>query len=1208
MICWQIDHWLLRGVLVAALWCGGLSGSVCPAQVRLATDRPEPHSPEESVELLRVPEGFRVEVVASEPHLADPVDIDFDARGRIFVAEIHGYNLEGYWEIVELNKTGVLDRKVRRLMDAPEEARKRAAKEQYGTVKLLEDTDGDGRVDKSSVWADRLRPCYGVVAARDGVIAVCPPDIFYLADRDGDGKAEVKQRLYGSGGGPMWNRPSNPRWNVNNWIYFDGGSRFKPDGSGLEPATGSGQFGQAVSDWGDRFFCVQVRPALHAVPLPYRYLARNPFYPAEANTESLFQYNRVYPSSQPHPWRLKRSQDPAWVKFYGAAEATANGFWTAACGPEIYRAAAFPPEYRGSYFICENAQNFINRSLLERDGAGYRIRRVPEDEQHKREFLTSTEQWFRPVNLTVGPDGALYIVDMYREIIEDYSAIPRFLQQQYVESLIAGSDRGRIYRVVAEETAGQRKFDLNEASIDELVGELSSSNPCWRQTAQRLLVERADPSAVGPLGTLVREGKTPQARLHALYTLGGLGALEPALVDHALGDSHYAVRVHSLRLSERWLDKSPDLIYKVFAMVEDPDPAVRLQLALTLGESKDPRAVEALGRLAVARADEKWMTDAILSSVADSADRLLGIILKSAGEAGKAARLVGPLAAVIGARHKDEEIGALLKRIAATKDGQPALFQVPCLEGLIEGLKRGKPKPLTSAEGQAALARLLGGPSSRVQELAVAVAGLVKLQEGQEFRKALEAAGKVALDEERAIKDRLTAIHLLRAAPFSLLDELAEELLDARQPLEVQLAAIDAVAAAEEPQVAERLLANWQSYTPKVRQAAVEAILGRKNRLPILFDAIQKNQVQASALAAMHRIQLTEHPDSQLRERAKSLLSGQGRNKGLEEIIARYRAALSDTRNVGHGKAAFEKHCAKCHKLQGKGFEVGPDLATIVNRADDTLVSDVLEPSREITVGFQNYTVVTEDGRIFTGVLAAETATGVKLRKEEAAEQTILRRDIDEMAASPLSMMPEGMEKEVSPQDLADLIAYLRQSLGPVSPPVATLFDDEPQLVQMLTSGSGSARLEPTDHFSGGASLAVTPPQRFHERIPGWEYRIAENPAPGQFRYIRFAWKSRAGEGVMIELAADGAWPPANQPLRRYYSGRNTTGWEAVEVSAQSPDQWIIVTRDLWKDFGSFTLTGIAPTAMGGEALFDQIELLRTLHPVDEIRSPSRSR
>ena len=1194
MRCWQIEDWLWRGVLVAAAWCGVLSGSVCPAQIKLATDRPQPHSPEESARLIRVPKGFRVEVAASEPLLADPVDMAFDERGRIFVCEIHGYNLEGYYDILELNKTGVLDTAVRRV-DASREAQERAREGQYGTVKLLEDTDGDGRFDKATVWADRLPPCYGVVPARDGVIVLCSPDVIYLGDADGDGKAEIRKRLYQTGGGPMWNRPSCPRWNIDNWIYYDGGRRLRPDGGLQEPATGSGQFGQTTSDWGDRFYIVQVQPIRYVVPLPHRYLARNPYYGARADTQSLLPYNDVYPISKPDPWRMKRGQDPAWLKFYGAAEATPNGYMTSACGPLLYRATLFPPEYRDNYFFCENAQNFVHRCLLQRDGAGYRARRATEE---KVEFLASTEEWFRPVNLMLGPDGAIYIVDMYREIIEDYSAIPRFLQQQYVQSLIAGHDKGRILRLTIDGAPKGRTVDLRRASAAELVRELANENPWWRQTAQRLLVERGDRAAVEPLGAMVREGATPQARLHALCTLEGLKALEPEVVEHALGDPHFAVRTHAVRLAEPWFGKSPALLDKVVGMIDDPDARVRLQLALSLGQSQNPATLAALVHLAVRYGDEPWTGDAILSSVATTSDRLLAMLATRASGSGKAQRLLAPLASITGARHDDEQIGRVLATIAGVRGEAAAAVQAACLEGLIDGLQRGKAQVLFSAAGQEALRRLLATGEGEVSKRAMRVAGLVKLEQSREMKAALDAATKTALDEGAAIKDRQAALALLSAAPFPGLAATSGKLLDARQPLEVQLAAIAALASADDPQVAAVLLANWPSYTPKVQAAVVDAVFSRQNRLPGLLDAVEKGSVLLSSLDANRCRQLEQVPDAAIRSRAKTLLAKLGTTASRADVLKRYMTALGLPRDAARGKRVFDQQCAKCHKVSGQGYEVGPELSVTKTRADETLISDVMDPSSVLTVGYRNYTVVTTDGRIFNGVLTAETATSVSLRKDEGVEQTILRKDIDEMAASPISMMPEDLEKLVSPQDVADLIAFLRESYTPApsitKEPVIALFEDQASLVEALNQGSGTVRLRTEGPYSGKACLAVTPPQRFSPRIPDWGYRITQNPGPGEFRYLRFAWKSR-GDGIMMELAADGAWPGATEAVRRYYSGKNTTGWAARQLAWEAPKEWVVITCDLWKDFGAFTLTGIAPTAMGGEALFDRIELLRSV-------------
>jgi putative heme-binding domain-containing protein len=282
----------------------------------------------------------------------------------------------------------------------------------------------------------------------------------------------------------------------------------------------------------------------------------------------------------------------------------------------------------------------------------------------------------------------------------------------------------------------------------------------------------------------------------------------------------------------------------------------------------------------------------------------------------------------------------------------------------------------------------------------------------------------------------------------------------------------------------------------------------------------------------------------------------------------------------------------KCHQLSGQGTAVGPDLAAVHNRPDESLLVDILDPSSTIVAGYRAYTLTTQSGQIITGILAAETATSVTLRREQGAQDTILRKDIDTLVASSKSLMPEGIEKEISPQDMANLIGFLREALRS-GPGKIVLFDEDPAFVHALTEGTGKAVLTTEDKFTGKACLRVSPPQRFSPRIPGWDYRIVEKPQrPGEYRYLRFAWQSPAGTGVMLELANNGRWPDAGVARGRYYSGKNTTGWKAVQVSRQVPRTWQVVTRDLWKECGAIRLTGMAPTAMGGDALFDRIELL----------------
>jgi putative heme-binding domain-containing protein len=1186
-------------IVLASAFCrtGGFSRA-SDAPVKLATDAPQPLPPHESAKRFQLPRGFRIALVAAEPLIADPTGMAFDAKGRIFVCELHGYNLEGYLDVSELNKTGVLDTAVRRIPANPK-AIEQARQGQYGTVKLLEDTDGDGRMDKAAVWADHLPPCYGVVAARNGVIVLCAPEIIYLADPDGDGRPEVRQTLFsGFPQGELWTRISNPRWGIDNWIYSigPGAVRFKADGSAKEEMTGNtGGFGLAINDWGDRFLVTNQQHCLYAAPLPHRYLARNPYYAAPGGVANASTYGgpaQVYPTSQPDPWRLARGKDPAWLRFYGAAEATPNGFFTAASGQCIYQGDRFPAEYYGNHFSVDNAQNMVHRCLLTLDGLHYKATRPREDEQ--TEFLTSTEQWFRPVNLMNGPDGALYVVDMYRAIIEDYSAIPRFLQQLYAESLVAGASMGRIWKVVADDAAKPPRFDLSQATTGQLVAALSSGNAWHRETAQRLLVERRDKAVAEPLRALAREGKTFQARLLALYTLDGIGELDPLAVERGLGDAHFAVRLHATALAERWLNQQPGLARKVLESIDDENVRVRLQAALTLGELKDPRAEAALRQLAIRDGIEPWMQAAILSSAAETAGRLAAELLRQDGEAGHARALLHPLSSIVGARHDNEELGALLAALGGIQGPKVDFLRVACLKGLIEGLGRGRRQLLASASGQTALRRLMADPAGPVREAALTVARLVDLHESEEMKKALAAAGKTVLDRDRSIDERRDALALFANAGYDALAATAGKVLDFREPLDLQLAAVAALATSDDARVAPLLLGNFKSLTPKAQGAVIDAVFGRQNRLPALLDALEKGSVLLSSLDSMRRVQLLENPEPPIRQRAKPLLAG-ATKKDREPVLARFRAALNGPHDLKHGKEVFDKQCLKCHQIQGQGYLVGPDLSVTTRKTDDMLVSDVLDPSNQITVGFNNYTVVTEDGRIFTGVLAAETATSVTLRREQAAEDVILRRNIDEMAASPLSLMPENLEKEVTPRDVADLIAFVRQAFGAPLPSVVTLFEDDPAFVQALVSGDGTVSLSTDDRHSGTAALKVTPPQRFNLRITNWEYKITAAPAPGEYRYLRLAWKSHRGEGVMVELAGDGRWPPADKAQWRYYSGKNSTGWAAVQVSPNVPRQWTVITCDLWKDFGAFTLTGIAPTAMGGEVMFDRIELLRSL-------------
>lgn len=1164
--------------LLTALALAATHAAVTVAQIPPAADAPRPLSPEDSARRVRLPPGFRLELLAAEPLVREPSGVCWDERGRLFVCELHGYNLEGQFDIDELNKSGRLDREVRRIQ-ADARAKQAAEAGTYGTVKLLHDRDGDGRMDEATVFADRLPPCYGLCPARGGLIVACAPDILFLADRDGDGVAEVRETLFtGFATGALERGLNAPQWGIDNWIYFGRGHgggtirgprlpepvrlpgtdfRIRPDGSAIEPVSGATHtFGFAFTEAGDRFTATTSVPGLHVTPLPWPDLARNPDAAAPRTEQAAAGYTRVFPIAPPHPWRTRRAEDPGFFKYYrdryGAGDSDAGGWFTSACGPLVYQDVAFPAAFRGNYFICEPAQNLVHRAVIERDGPGLKLRRAPGEEN--AEFLASGDSWFHPMHLVHAPDGAVCVVDMYREIIEDYSAIPRYLQQQY--GLTNGMHHGRLWRLTHEAAPRAPSPDMSRLDTTGLVTEVGSPHYWRRQTARRLLLERRDPATATSALTGLTERPETAVALNAVYTLDGLGRWSDTDTLRLLAHTNPVVRRESMRLAGRGVSTNSALRERLRVAAErETDPALLLQAALSLGGSADPGVLPVLARLARGHGDIAWMPQALLTGLRGRAGFMLEALLDPGQPIGRAGPLLEPLCASLGARRDPSELSHALGLLAGPG---AAPFRVACLRGLQAGLKNARGVTLTS-DGREALRRLLAVPDPDVRALAGPLRGM-----DPEFSR-------------------------------ELLETARRHVADVRKPVEMRLAAVEQLAGDNAAASATALLDAWPAGTPRVREAILDALFARRDRWPVLLDALAKGTIPVSALNAFQRHTLLENEQPEIRRRAAEVLAR--RTTGPDAaLLARFNAALKAPRDVVHGERVFRDHCATCHQVRGLGFAVGPDLGAEFQRAEEAILGDILAPSDAITAGYATYAIETTAGQTLSGILASESATSVTLRQPAGVEQTILRKDILRLSSLPVSLMPEGLAQALEPKDAADVIAWLRnhgtEKAGGTAR--ATLFEDEPEFVTRLTEGAGRATLETEGAFSGRACLSVTPLQRHAARLPGWNHRIVEKPGPGEFRYLRLAWRAE-GAGVMIELAASGAWPKADEPKRRYFAGRNTTEWQAREVSPDAPRAWRTATIDLWKDNGAFTLTGLAPTALGGKAWFDRIELLANL-------------
>jgi putative membrane-bound dehydrogenase-like protein len=970
-----------------------------------------PLSPREEQATFRLPKGFQIDLVATESDVIDPVAMAFDEDGRLFVAEMRGYPNGGI-------ATGKIS---------------------SGRIKLLEDRDGDGVYETSTVYADGLRFPTGVIPWRGGLIVANAPDLLYFEDTKRTGKADRRRTLYtGFDLANIQQLVNSLQWGMDNWVYacagLSGGTirsaekpdtppvtlrgrgiRFHPETPGsLEATSGGGQYGLAPDEW-EHWFTATNSQHLRHIVLPDHYLRRNPALPVRAVTLDIPDHGaacKVHRLSAFEAWRVERTTrrkegkggyDP---RNFSPTELVPGGYITSACSPVVYAAEAFPAAYRGNVFVCDPANNLIHRDVLVDHGATFTAKRA-EDEENC-EFLASTDNWFRPVHLTLGPDGALYVLDFYREVIETPLSLPDDIKKKLN---LESRGRGRIWRIGV---AGQprRKPSLRKVSTKELVEHLADGNLWWRLTAQRLLVERQDWEAVKPLRDLARMAKSAPGRAHALWTLHGLKALTDADIERALKDAEPGVREQALRLADKRLAMSDKLRAAVAALADDPSPRVRFQLAFTLGQSDSPETVNALARVARRDADDPWTQMAVLSSTRGSGIGLLEALVKDKDftrtEAASRLQLLNRLAALVGAKADDADLGRVLLLLGGTsKSVGPWQFAV--LDGLGQGLQNSA-RPL---------ARIWEQPPPALKEAVARV------------RPLFEQAAAVSRDAKRPPAERIAAVRLLGRGPYTLAASAAPDLLNPRTPPDVQSAAVRALSLHARPEVADLLLAAWAGYSPAVRREVVEALFARADRLPHLLAALEEKKVLANQLEPLRVEQLRKHPNAKLRERALRVLVGQTAPE-RQKVVTAYRAALDLKADAGRGKAVFKKNCAICHRLENEGFEVGPDLLSALrNKSREQLLNDILDPSKEVDPRYLNYQIVTKKGQTFSGMIAADAASSVTLRRGEKAEDTVLRDQIDEIQATGKSVMPEGLEMQLNKQDMADLIAYLRAVAAP---------------------------------------------------------------------------------------------------------------------------------------------------------------------------------
>ncbi|MFQ5930067.1 MAG: PVC-type heme-binding CxxCH protein, partial [Acidobacteriota bacterium] len=915
-------------------------------------------------------------------------------------------------------------------------------------MKLLEDTDGDGHPDRSTVFADGLAFPTGVMRWKQGILVTAAPDVWYLEDTNGDNRADLRRVvLTGFSFSNPQHTVSDPVYGLDNWIYLaheravtsvifkeefgDRGSeirfperpdlpalkndgrniRFRPDTHQLEALSGNSQFGHTFDQWGHHFTVNNSNHVRHEV-ITGRYLQRNPDLLVARAMQDMSDHGnaaQVFPITRRPRYEML----------------TSIGQITSACGLTLYLGGAFPSGFERVSFVAEPVHNLIHRDVWSESGCTFIAKR----EQEEVEFLASTDSWFRPVFLYIGPDGALYLVDYYREMIEH----PEWMAREVYETkdLYRGTDRGRIYRIVPDSPSPRpsaKSVRLGKGALQELVRHLENANIWWRRTTQRLLVGRQDAAAVPMLVELFRQSNSPAARVHALWTLEGLGQLDVKLVEQALEDSEPGVRENAIRLAERHLLESPSLVEKILKMGDDPDLKVRFQLLCTLGDLDTPQARSLRHKLLFGNIEDHWMQIAGLSA---SSDEALKLFQTAASRVSKEqnedyAGFFRQVCAVIGVRQRAREIQKVIQVAGRSASSESAWWRAASLEGLAVGLERTRAKGSQKPEiGRAFLLDLLDGPSSSLRRASLRVLEVIGLSRDPSMASKVNQAAETAADSNADPERRTDAVRLLALVDPASRESLLKNLVDPLQPQTVQAAAVQALGRIKGAQIGTFLLQRWRTMTPAVRAEAAETLFLEPGRVRLLVDAIERDEIQPWTLEFRHKRRLIMHSDAALREHARGLL--EKTTEEQQETLKRYEALFDFEGDVAGGEQVFERECAQCHTLDGVGGLFGPDLATIRNRPAEILLIDILRPSKSITQGYDLYVVRLHSGENLEGVIASQTPIAIKLLYEDGKEEIIPRSEIKEMYAAQLSAMPEDLDKKIDAEEMVDLLAFLKR-------------------------------------------------------------------------------------------------------------------------------------------------------------------------------------
>jgi putative heme-binding domain-containing protein len=951
-----------------------------------------PRSPALAVKAMTVPPGFQVELVASEPDIVNPVAMTFDERGRIWITESLEYPRH----------------------------RPGPGRDQ---VKVLEDSDGDGKADRFTIFADGLNIPSGIAVGYGGVWVANAPDILFMQDRDGDGKADSREVVVtGFGRDDTHELPNSLTWGPDGWLYGWNGVF---NGSDVESKNGKTySFTCAIFRIHPRTRVFELWCEGTSNPWGIAIDADGSFFASACVIDHLWHltetgyYIRQGGPYPPFTWPIGSIVDHSHQK-------------AAYCGIHYFDSPAYPAEYRRRLYMGNIHGNCINVDVLGKNGSTYRAESAPD-------FLQANDAWFMPVCQKTGPDGCLYVLDWY----------DRYHCYQDANRDPAGIDRqkGRLYRVRYKDSPRRVGFDLARASDDELIRLLGSPSVYDRDIAQRLLSERAAPEARVKLEALVLDGSASRAaRMHGLWVLAGSGPLQPGFHARLLEHADAAFRAWGVRAAGNMGRVAPEIRTAVLALVRDTSPDVRLQVAIAARKLAAVDAVPVLLELLTAGAADPLIPHIVwqnLHPLLRGASQRHALLITQAAQSGHP-NVAGLMARVIDRLVGDGETGrtrvaAIMTKLIESRDARAIVPARTAMETLAEKIQSGEISKSALAElrlgfGPALRPLLMGSKDHPLYRDAVLV--------GAAWRDAAAVRAGEALSKrselENSFRLRLLSV-LISAGSERVWDALAAILRNPqRESVGFRGSVLGILGRLDSPMVSQLVLAQYASMEPELQPGAIELLTQRPGWTKALLAAVANHQIPTSALSVTQLRKLQHSRDPEI-ARAIKLTWGtirEGRNPQREGVVARMRQFIrTTTGDPTAGAAVFNKLCVQCHRIYGAGQDVGPDLTSNGRNDFEQLLSNVFDCNLVVGPGYQATTVATSDGRVLSGLLSENGQERVVLKLQGGKIETLARSQIDEMKTSAVSLMPDEIEKQLAPQEIVDLFAFLCLDRPPSDP------------------------------------------------------------------------------------------------------------------------------------------------------------------------------